>query len=248
MCTVKFVSAETHLLALSSVPLFPNRPEHNNMIQTKLEEVYLPPHALGFVLTDQPSITSPDARIRLFYPAYRSQRNADVVMELFNRALLHLERSLNVATDTKKVDVVAVPGFVGTVTKWGLIFIDDQHLGVDNTDAFVVAQDQQMNDINCALSEMWIGHMISADWWTHVWLTRGLSRYLCSYVHNHRGARGNIQFVVETVQRALREDSQSNPPLTTDLTWARNVAINHPTEVVVDQKGSRLKQFLAADC
>ncbi|KAL0490859.1 aminopeptidase, partial [Acrasis kona] len=110
-----------------------------------------------------------------------------------------------------KMDLIAIPDFrAGAMENWGLITFRATTLLVDETTTSSQKEDVA-EVIAHEIAHQWTGNLVTADWWTHLWLNEGFATFFETHSLDavHPEYKRWQKKLTNTVQVALRSDALS---------------------------------------
>ncbi|CAL8072264.1 unnamed protein product [Orchesella dallaii] len=165
-----------------------------------------------FQYSEAPGKLLPETRVRTYAPPHYIKQGAAVYpTQAAERILSTYGDYFKEKYPMKKFDCVAVPAFLyGAMENYGLsIFRETLLLHFNHStesQRYIVT-----NVIAHELGHQWFGNLVSPEWWTNLWLSEGLTKFL-EYI----GLNATIPefqpwdiFISESLQLGLRLDSDS---------------------------------------
>ncbi|KFY44607.1 hypothetical protein V495_03357 [Pseudogymnoascus sp. VKM F-4514 (FW-929)] len=118
--------------------------------------------------------TSGDIPVRIYAPPSDNIQLATYAARLVRRGLAFFEDLFRVRYPLPKLDLLATPMFFpGGTENWGLINMHSNYLlfeeDVDGEDKRALVADTLMHE----LAHMWLGDLVTLDWWDNLWLNEG---------------------------------------------------------------------------
>lgn len=173
---------------------------------------------------------STDNRIRVYHP---DPQTATILLNNYHPLLLAVEEEFRKPLEFPKIDIIYVPSLTtNIITKWGIVFIGPEMNPVENSVVHSLQLKEIQKEIARSVYQLFLGHLVNPEWWSDQWVLLGLSRYFAG-VSNHLPFDAEKEFVVETVQRVIR-DHYFFPIFWMGRRYDSIDEINNANEFVVD--------------
>ncbi|XP_076309927.1 glutamyl aminopeptidase-like isoform X2 [Tachypleus tridentatus] len=179
-------------------------------------------YLVAFLVCDFDTVqrkTKSGVDIRVIVPQDQLSRSAHA-LECGIKVLEYFEDFLNISYPLPKLDMASIPDFpYGGMENWGLIFYAMDALLYDPVLSSSYSQQHVAEVITHELAHQWFGNLVTLEWWNDIWLNEGFASYAKDLGVNFFRSDWQMreQFVLDTVQRALRIDSlRATHPVTTN--------------------------------
>lgn len=140
----------------------------------------LPSYLLAVAVGDldvKEGTTPSSTRVRLVTTKGKGERS-ELALDLTAKVLGEIERVLGIPYPYDKLDMVAVPDFAaGAMENPGLVTFREERLLVSK-DASFQSRRAQALIVAHELAHQWFGDLVTAAWWTDIWLNEGLATWL----------------------------------------------------------------------
>lgn len=182
-------------------------------------------HSIAFMLTNMDAATSSDNRVRVYHT---DSATREYLRDIYHNNLLEVERQLDATLEFPKLDIVFVPNLpTKTQPNWGMIRVNLSP--VLNSVLHSIELRDIQREILRSVYQLYFGELLSVEWWEDRYILYGLARLFTAWNFDTEE-----EFIVNTVQRVIREDS--------NLKWMKESialtgTINTINELVVDHKG-----------
>ncbi|CAI5716348.1 unnamed protein product [Hyaloperonospora brassicae] len=196
---------------------------------------------------DQLSRTTSDGVTVSVYTAPGQRARGAFALDVAVRALAFFTQRFQVPYPLAKLDMVAVPDFLGAMENWGLVTYTEAYLLVDPQLSSHAIKADATRAICHELSHQWFGNLVTMTWWTGLWLNEGFAQYMEFAAADSLFPRWRLweTFVQDiTLRSALVKDAMvSSHPI--------EVVVNHPDEAdeifdaISYHKGSSVVRMLA---
>lgn len=182
------------------------------------------------------ALTNMDALVDDRVTVYHSNSSAgQFLLQTYGELFKAVEQELNVSmmiTDLKIIFAPALP--YPTLSKWGIIFVGAEMAQIESNVLYSMELRSIQKEIARSVYQLYLGEMITPEWWNSQWVTRGLATYL-SVVSKNLPFDGEKEFLIDSVHRVIREDHNTFSWLRQNITYGKH--INDPNLLVVQHKG-----------
>ncbi|TMW67947.1 hypothetical protein Poli38472_007619 [Pythium oligandrum] len=213
--------------------------------ETPIMSTYLVAMVVGEfdLLTD----VTPEGVIVNVYTAPGQTERGRFSLDVAVRGLSFFTEQFGIPYPLKKLDMVAVPDFLGAMENWGLVPYGDSYIYVDEK----LTSHKTKVDVACTvcheLSHQWFGNLVTMDWWTGLWLNEGFAQYM-------EFDAVDAIFPEWKVWESFVQNIQMSSALVKDAMATSHpveVEVNHPSEVneifdaITYHKGASVVRMLA---
>ncbi|OJJ42425.1 hypothetical protein ASPZODRAFT_77027 [Penicilliopsis zonata CBS 506.65] len=177
-------------------------------------------------------------------PGREIDRLGPFALDLTARTLALYEQRFDSPFPLSKMDIVAVPDYVGAMENWGLLVYREADVLVDVASS--TAKQRVVPLIQHELAHQWFGNLVTMEWWDGLWLNEGfadwMSRYACDALYPDW--RVWEMYVAESLQRGLSLDSlRSSHPL--QVAIHREEEIGQIFDAISYTKGACILRMIA---
>ena len=103
--------------------------------------------------------------VRTFAVSNRDIEETRFALELGAKTLAFFEKEFGVQFPLPKVDMIAVPGFIGAMENWGLVMYNERILLYNETTSDVSAKKSLVSTLQHELAHQWFGNIVTMDFW-----------------------------------------------------------------------------------
>ncbi|CAH0518322.1 unnamed protein product [Peronospora belbahrii] len=163
------------------------------------------------------------------------------------KALSFFTKSFGIPYPLKKLDMVAIPDFLGAMENWGLVTYTETFLLVDRKLSSHEIKADAARTVCHELSHQWFGNLVTMDWWTGLWLNEGFAQFMEFDAADHIFPEWKLweTFVQDVMLGSafVKDAMVSSHPI--------EMIVNHPNEVdeifdaISYHKGSSVVRMLS---
>ena len=174
--------------AVSNMPIV-KREELINTDYVTSEFQDTPPmqtYLLGFFISDFKYISNGDVTVeqRIYAkPHSIDTGEADFVLSIVGLIKKKLENHFGVEFPVKKVDHIAINSY-GNVECLGAAFYGERWLLHRSTSSYLATRQEVISYVAQTLTYHYFGNLIGLQWWSHLWLKQGLTKFYQIYLSN----------------------------------------------------------------
>uniref|UniRef100_A0AAV1UTA9 Aminopeptidase n=1 Tax=Peronospora matthiolae TaxID=2874970 RepID=A0AAV1UTA9_9STRA len=213
--------------------------------ETPVMSTYLVAMVVGEfdVLSD---VTNEGVTVSVYTAPGQSARGS-FALDVAVKALSFFTESFKIPYPLQKLDMVAIPDFLGAMENWGLVTYTETYLLVDPKLSSHEIKADATRAICHELSHQWFGNLVTMTWWTGLWLNEGFAQFMEFDAADHLFPQWKLweTFVQDiTLRSAFVKDAMvSSHPI--------EVVVNHPDEAdeifdaISYNKGSSVVRMLS---
>ncbi|RAK99965.1 M1 family metallopeptidase [Aspergillus ibericus CBS 121593] len=147
-------------------------------------------------------------------------RLGSFALELTARTLAFYDEQFDNPFPLPKMDIVAVPDFVGAMENWGLVIYREADLLLDLETSPVTSKQRVVLLVQHELAHQWFGNLVTMEYWDGLWLNEGFATWMAWYACNAFYPEWGVwqMYVAEKLQRGLSLDGlRSSHPIQVPL-------------------------------
>lgn len=196
--------------------------------------------SIAIALTNMDALV--EDRVTVYHP---NSATGQILSQTYGELFKAVEQELNVFMSLAHLKIVYAPALpYPTLSKWGIIFLGTEMAQIESNVLYSVELRSIQKEIARSVYQLFLGEMITPEWWDSQWVTRGLATYL-SAVSKHLPFDGEKEFLIDSVHRVIREDHNTNTWLKQNITYGKH--INDPNLLVVQHKGEYKRHLLLSE-
>ncbi|XP_066591881.1 putative aminopeptidase-2 [Prorops nasuta] len=173
------IKHDANYTALSNMPAYEKVVDKNDgKIWTKFKTTpIMSTYVLAFLISDFVQISNDNSTINMW-----GRKNAGYILTDYHDVAQNVTRSmekyLNRSIAVPKTDHVIVPEHIAIATEhWGLITYKESSMYADPKNNQEYDRMASIPTVVHELAHQWFGNLVTPVWWTHIWLSEGLSTY-----------------------------------------------------------------------
>ncbi|KAJ5218687.1 uncharacterized protein N7498_000786 [Penicillium cinerascens] len=155
--------------------------------------------------------------IRLFAAAGTEiDRLGKFSLELTARTLAFYDEHFGTPFPLPKMDIVAVPDFIGAMENWGLVFYRERDLLFEISETSVSTLQRNVKLVQHELAHQWFGNLVTMEFWNDLWLNEGFATWMAWFACDAFYPEWGIWqiYTAESLQHGLQLDGmRSSHPI-----------------------------------
>ncbi|KAK7075270.1 hypothetical protein SK128_014550 [Halocaridina rubra] len=228
-----FLARETHMKALSNMPLVKSTPIENQpgwWWDEFEKSVPMSTYLVAFYISDFSSkIINDGSNGTMFRAVTRSaiQLQTQLAGEIGIEVLSFYEQYFSMPFPLPKIDMIAVPeNSFSAMENWGLITFRESGLLYSPISSPAKQKKWVSYLVSHELAHQWFGNLVTMEWWTDLWLNEGFATYMGDKAVDHIEPEWHMMdlFIVHRQQIVMALDAlKSSHPV--------SVAVHDPVEI-----------------
>ncbi|XP_050542648.1 aminopeptidase N-like isoform X2 [Daktulosphaira vitifoliae] len=171
------------------------------------ETVPMSTYLVAFVISDFEYLSSETFRV---WARSEVLQHTNYAREIGPKILRFYEDFFSIPYPLKKIDLIALPDFGGgAMENWGLVTFRETLMLYNEGVSSNLQKEQVTTVIAHELAHQWFGNLVTADWWSDLWLNEGFATYI-EYLgvdHLEPWWKMDEQFVLSSIQSVFFMDS-----------------------------------------
>ncbi|KAJ5986253.1 hypothetical protein N7451_010618 [Penicillium sp. IBT 35674x] len=145
------------------------------------------------------------------------ERLGKFALDLTARTLSFYDEQFDFPFPLPKMDMIAVPDFVGALENWGLVMYRERDILVEASGTPIESLQRVVRLVLHELAHQWFGNLVTMNFWDDLWLNEGFATWMAWYACNAFYPEWNVwqTYTCEDLQRGLALDGMrsSHPVL-----------------------------------
>ncbi|KAJ5619332.1 hypothetical protein N7510_003316 [Penicillium lagena] len=205
-------------------------------------------YLVAFVVGELNSIVTHKFRvpIRCFVTPGKDITHGHFSLELAARTLDFYERKFEISYPLPKMDMIAVPNFIGAMENWGLTIYREGDLLLDPESSSASTSQRVAEVVQHELAHQWFGNLVTMDFWDGLWLNESFATWMTWYSCDAFYPEWRVwqTYVTNELQRALALDSlRSSHPIEVPVERAHE--ISQIFDAITYSKGSCVLRMIS---
>ncbi|DAZ94646.1 TPA: hypothetical protein N0F65_010733 [Lagenidium giganteum] len=171
-------------------------------------------------------VSSEGVLVNVYTPLGKSERGR-FALDVALKSLTYFSERFGIPYPLKKLDMVAIPDFLGAMENWGLVTYMESYLLIDDKLSSHEQRADTARTVCHEISHQWFGNLVTMEWWTGLWLNEGFAHFMEFDAVNHIFPEWKVwdTFVQEGLMGVAltRDCMHSSHPI--------EVIVHHPSEV-----------------
>jgi puromycin-sensitive aminopeptidase len=160
------------------------------------------------------------------YTAPDQSARGRFALQVATKALSFVTASFGIPYPLKKLDMVAIPDFLGAMENWGLVTYTESYLLVEEKLSSHETKADAARAICHELSHQWFDNLVTMAWWTGLWLHESFAQFMEFDAAHHIFPEWRLRetFVQDVMLGSafVKDAMVSSHPI--------EVVVNHPDE------------------